>query len=142
MSGLRECPFCGAAPTLRSFAPHQHALATFMPDHPGSWAVECEKCGAGQIRDDEAEAIAAWNARPEPPAGEWQPIHTLRWERLTVGPEGVRMPSDDLKRHGDTVAVWINEGDLVRPVFEAARQTVTRAADAVLSLLREKGPTT
>lgn len=70
-AALRVCPFCGGAPTLEEIPPHKHGgLARFMPDHPGSWVIEChtEDCGCGLIRETRDEVIAAWNRRPPTPS--------------------------------------------------------------------------
>lgn len=34
-----------------------------MPDHPGSFTIECDPCGAGLIDDDKETVIARWNRR-------------------------------------------------------------------------------
>lgn len=66
---LKPCPFCGVTPTLDEIPPHTHGpLARFMPDHPGSWVIEChgKDCGCGLLRGNRDEAIAAWNRRVPP----------------------------------------------------------------------------
>jgi hypothetical protein len=59
---LLPCPHCGEAPILHEIEAHSHAggIAGFMPDHPGSWTIEC--CG-GMIESTRAEVVAAWNCR-------------------------------------------------------------------------------
>jgi hypothetical protein len=58
---LKPCPFCGGDPLLQEHEAHTHLFATFMPDHPGSWTIEC--CDVGMIKDTREEVIAAWNRR-------------------------------------------------------------------------------
>jgi Lar family restriction alleviation protein len=58
---LLPCPFCGQEPILQEQPAHTHTLATFMPDHLGSWTVEC--CDCGMIKDTREAVIAAWNRR-------------------------------------------------------------------------------
>ena len=63
---LQPCPFCGGEALGIDHPPHTHFIATFMPDHPGSYSVECVKCSVGLIAATQAEAEAAWNQRAEP----------------------------------------------------------------------------
>ena len=64
---LLPCPFCGDDPLLDEIEAHTHGiagLAGFMPDHPGSFTIECPTTNCcGMIADTRAEAIAAWNRR-------------------------------------------------------------------------------
>lgn len=61
---LKPCPFCGGKePLLDEHPAHTHTLARWMPDHPGSWTVECLKCSTGFVRPTREEATAAWNRR-------------------------------------------------------------------------------
>lgn len=64
---LLPCPFCGSAASLEGHPPHRHRFAKFMPDHPGSWTIECLKCGTGHVRWARDDVIAAWNTRTETP---------------------------------------------------------------------------
>lgn len=59
---LLPCPFCGGDPVLQVHEPHKHALATFMPDHPGSATVECA-CEVGMIDVTAEKVVAKWNRR-------------------------------------------------------------------------------
>lgn len=65
---LEPCPFCGGEVGLQEIEPHTHsdvlkALMPQLPDHPGSWVVECFGCDSGLIRYTRDEAISAWNRR-------------------------------------------------------------------------------
>lgn len=58
---LLSCPFCGREPFMGEIPPHKHLIAD-MPEHHGSWTIECG-CGAGLI-DDTVEAVTVrWNSR-------------------------------------------------------------------------------
>ena len=59
---LLPCPFCGGHATLQEQPPHKHVIATFMPDHPGSFTIECG-CGCGLIDETEEAVTARWNQR-------------------------------------------------------------------------------
>lgn len=65
---LLVCPFCSGQATLNEIPAHTHVFARFMPDHPGSWTIECDgpKCGAGLIRDSREDVVRAWNRRGVP----------------------------------------------------------------------------
>lgn len=60
------CPHCGADPVCHAIEPHSHAI-TFgdfkMPDHEGSYVIECPACDAGMIGGDQASVTARWNRR-------------------------------------------------------------------------------
>lgn len=63
---LLACPFCGAEPVLVEHQSHAHsamlkALVPGIPDHPGSWSIEC--CDVGMIKATRDEVVAAWNRR-------------------------------------------------------------------------------
>lgn len=60
---LLACPFCGGSAILQEHPAHTHAVATFMPDHPGSATVECMGCNVGMINDTVAQVTADWNTR-------------------------------------------------------------------------------
>lgn len=67
-TGLSEplaCPFCGETPILNHIEPHTHHLTfngqPLMPDHQGSWTIEC--CDVGMIKETREEVVAAWNRR-------------------------------------------------------------------------------
>lgn len=59
---LLPCPFCGEAPGLTEIEPHTHKIASFMPDHPGSWVIECG-CGVGIIGGKKDGILKHWNTR-------------------------------------------------------------------------------
>lgn len=54
---IKACPFCGG---------EQQAIALNREFGDTTWEIICKACGAHIIRDLEADAIAAWNQRPEP----------------------------------------------------------------------------
>ncbi len=63
---LLPCPFCGESPLMQEIEAHSHAggIAGFMPDHPGSFTIECSSsCGCGMIADTREQVTAAWNRR-------------------------------------------------------------------------------
>jgi trans-aconitate methyltransferase len=60
---LLPCPFCGEPdPLLNEIEPHTHFISG-MPDHPGSFTVECG-CGCGLIDESKENVIRRWNTRP------------------------------------------------------------------------------
>ncbi|MCL8302321.1 Lar family restriction alleviation protein [Pseudomonas mosselii] len=63
---LMPCPFCGQSPLLTEHPAHSHGLQVGdwkMPDHPGSWTIECPACSCGMIDGDRAAVVAMWNRR-------------------------------------------------------------------------------
>lgn len=64
MSELKNCPFCGGEVSLDEIEPHKH-LNGILPDHPGSWFIECS-CGVGMIGEDKQDVIDRWNRRNAP----------------------------------------------------------------------------
>ena len=65
---IRECPFCGGEPNLYEIPPHNHSdqlkkLCPDLPDHKGSWVVECA-CGCGLIDETKEGLLNHWNLRP------------------------------------------------------------------------------
>lgn len=60
---LKPCPFCGGEALGIEQEAHTHVFATFMPDHPGSFTIECPKCNVWLIDANEEIATAAWNRR-------------------------------------------------------------------------------
>lgn len=63
---LMPCPFCGQSPLLTEHPAHSHGLQVGdwkMPDHPGSWTIECQACSCGMIDADRAAVVAMWNRR-------------------------------------------------------------------------------
>lgn len=64
---LKPCPFCGGSPVEDRIEPHTHSMATFMPDYPGSWSIECPMCEFRLFDHDSRDnAVAAWNRRVSP----------------------------------------------------------------------------
>lgn len=56
---MKPCPFCGSFTPVVAF--------TRVDAETNWWNAECHDCGAQHTpANSEAEAIAAWNARPEP----------------------------------------------------------------------------
>jgi len=67
---LLPCPFCGGEAAMQEHEPHSHSsmlksIIPSLPDHPGSFTIECVKagCNTGQIADTRAEVVAMWNRR-------------------------------------------------------------------------------
>lgn len=68
---LLPCPFCGAEPLLQEHPAHAHCLQIGdwkMPDHPGSWTVECCACNCGMINQSREQVLSDWNRRAPQPA--------------------------------------------------------------------------
>jgi hypothetical protein len=59
---LLPCPFCGGSALGVDHPPHKHYFVP-MPDHPGSYTIECAACNIGLIDDTKEKAEAAWNKR-------------------------------------------------------------------------------
>jgi hypothetical protein len=59
---LLPCPFCGGSALGVDHPPHKHYFVP-MPDHPGSYTIECAACNVGLIDDTKEKAEAAWNKR-------------------------------------------------------------------------------
>jgi len=66
---LLPCAHCGCEPMLEKHPAHSHsaalqALVPGLPDHPGSWTIECPTSGCvALIGDACADVITAWNRR-------------------------------------------------------------------------------
>lgn len=58
---LLACPFCGGVPFVGEIPPHKHLIAG-MPEHHGSWTIECG-CGSGLISETLEAVTARWNTR-------------------------------------------------------------------------------
>jgi len=105
---LAPCPFCGEAPILHHIEPHTHGLVfagtPIMPDHPGSWTIEC--CDVGMIKESRAEVLAAWNRRaalPPPivePVKMTQELYNLLFSWATYNIK--RGYSDEAKTRGES----------------------------------------
>ncbi|HJV75401.1 MAG TPA: DUF551 domain-containing protein [Noviherbaspirillum sp.] len=76
---LLPCPFCGGAPVLHHIEQHSHNLMLngqpIMPDHPGSWTIEC--CDVGMIKDTRDQVVTAWNKRSGLVVSDEQIVKTL-----------------------------------------------------------------
>lgn len=75
---LLPCPFCGARPYVNHIAPHAHSealqrLIPSLPDHPGSYTIECAACSAGFIAESWERVKKLWNTRRE---RVWRPIES------------------------------------------------------------------
>ena len=68
---MRPCPLCGGEAIGIEHEPHTHVFATFMPDHSGSYTIECVRCNLGLIANTQELAQAAWNRRIVPAPAEW-----------------------------------------------------------------------
>lgn len=86
-SGLRSCPLCQGEAIGIDHPAHTHFIATFMPDHPGSYTIECPRCNLGLLANTEELAKSAWNSRVQPEAA-----------LATLGAE-VRELREDAKRY-------------------------------------------
>ena len=65
---LLPCPFCGGTAAIQEHESHTHSAVLKgigVPDHPGSFTIECigPGCNTGQIADTRAEVMAMWNRR-------------------------------------------------------------------------------
>ena len=89
---LKACPFCGGEPLIQEHPAHSHSLQIGewkMPDHPGSWTIECVKCNCGMIDESCDAALRAWNTRAQLPSqggeavAEYQQLSRYgNWERI------------------------------------------------------------
>ena len=59
------CPHCGTPPLRCYIPPHSHGetVRAFMPDHPGSYTIECPACSAGMVDSTRDGVLARWNRR-------------------------------------------------------------------------------
>ncbi|KRB73480.1 Lar family restriction alleviation protein [Noviherbaspirillum sp. Root189] len=92
---LLNCPFCGATPLMQEHEPHTHSgflKEAGIPDHPGSWTIECPTDGCcGMITSTKAEAIAAWNRRTNTEQTTGEPCgNALTWTKVAD-----RLPDSD-----------------------------------------------
>lgn len=62
---LQPCPFCGE-PACEQAHEHTHIYMGFMPEHGGSYTVECTACSAGVISLTRDNARELWNRRTAP----------------------------------------------------------------------------
>lgn len=57
------CPHCGAQVITNHIPAHRHVVATFMPDAPETFVIECA-CGAGMCGHETMnEVVERWNRR-------------------------------------------------------------------------------
>lgn len=131
---LKPCPFCGGSPVGYAIEPHIHKFATFMPDHPGSYVIECGACGIGIIQDAKQQAETIWNRRAaeggEKNTAQQAPISDEQTESAVVGQTpaaAVPMPEEPL-----ALLAFRNE-----PVGHAYR-TVADYADALRTWATER----
>lgn len=84
---LLPCPFCGGEPLLQEHPAHSHSLQIGdwkMPDHPGSWTVECCACNCGMINNSLDALTKDWNTR----AQSAEPVQGEAWiDAATRNPE-------------------------------------------------------
>jgi hypothetical protein len=59
---LKPCPFCGRENEVYEIEPHTHTIADFMPDHKGSFFIDCN-CGIVLVMSAKEEIITTWNTR-------------------------------------------------------------------------------
>lgn len=62
------CPLCAGEVAVNEIPPHNHKIATHMPDYAGGCFIECV-CGYCVSGDDKQDALARHNTRPAPPIG-------------------------------------------------------------------------
>lgn len=134
---LLPCPFCGGEANIIEYPAHSHSPALVaaigIPDHPGSWASECQRCGCGLIHATEAEAIAAWNRRTPPASAKnetgIEPIATFEVRTLSSnGMRGCTHLMPDLW--------WSDFKDGMHPLYSATQLAeITRQRDEALALV-------
>lgn len=101
---LKPCPFCGRGATLEEIEPHKHENA-ILPDHPGSWFVEC-RCGVAMIGDDKQEVAERWNRRTCPNLSDDEVKQPCI--EGPCGSEPRQLTLDELKQMDDGY-VWIQD---------------------------------
>lgn len=112
---LKLCPFCGGEPIIEEHPAHTHKLATFMPDHPGSWTIECA-CGCGLIRDMRETVVDAWNARSPDP-------FTILRTTLQCVRDTIENDPQDLNSQSISDTIWISPIETMVDYIDAALST-------------------
>lgn len=109
---LSPCPHCGRAVSFDHIPAHKHAVATFMPDAPDTFVIECV-CGAGMCgHDSEQEVRGRWNARAahEPRAVDPFVVkHYASDERPSIkgnGFDGLEIGQD--RQDAEEFVAWVN----------------------------------
>lgn len=72
---MLPCAHCGCEPIEQHHEPHTHSswlknAIPDLPDHQGSYTVECPHCGAGMIDDFRASLLSRWNRRTPIPGAD------------------------------------------------------------------------
>ena len=62
---LKPCPFCGGQAILTVIPPHEHKIATWIPDSSGGVFIECTNCTCTVAEDTIDQAIEVWNRRAD-----------------------------------------------------------------------------
>lgn len=74
------CPHCGAQVLTDHIPAHKHTVATFMPDAPDTFVIECA-CGAGMCGHETMnDVVERWNKRTAPEPCECQHLGTIDLE--------------------------------------------------------------
>lgn len=105
------CPHCDTAPVETAIPAHSHSAwlkkrIPSLPDHPGSFTIECPLCGAGMIDETRDAVLARWNRRGRTASAILEPTmlaelrliaaadaegRTFRFRRMDATPERIEV---------------------------------------------------
>lgn len=140
---LLPCPFCGAQPIEQAIEPHTHSefvKAIGVPDHNGSFVIECPACECGLIAPDRETVVAAWNRRTPPQAAQGDARSESAFEHYEpVVPEDyVRDKVNERFEHQpDDLIARLRQMSVSTNYVFSGRQAARRAADEIESLRAE-----